>query len=80
MDPICRADDKMTVSREELPEEAERDKKVSLWKDNRGVGVVELILILVVLIALVLIFKTQLTGLVNTIFKAISKNANKVLK
>lgn len=48
--------------------------------DNRGVGVVEVILILVVLIALVLVFKTQLTSLVNTIFTTITKNANSVIK
>ena len=49
-------------------------------KDDSGVGVVEMILILVVLIALVLIFKSQLTSLVGTIFKTITKNAKSVLK
>lgn len=47
-------------------------------KEEDGVGVVELILILVVLIGLVLIFKEQLTNLVNDIFDTISKNAGKV--
>lgn len=40
-------------------------------KEDRGVGVVEVLLILVVLISLVLIFKTQLTSIVNTIFQKI---------
>ena len=40
-------------------------------KDQDGVGVVEIILILVVLIGLVLIFKSQLTALVNDIFSRI---------
>lgn len=40
----------------------------AFWEDNDGVGVVEIILILVVLIGLVLIFKSQLTALVNDIF------------
>lgn len=49
---------------------------LQVLKDERGVGVVEVILILVVLIGLVLIFKTQLTGLVETIFqKIISESA-----
>ena len=39
------------------------------WKDETGIGTVEMILILVVLIGLVLIFKKQLTNLVNSIFK-----------
>ena len=41
--------------------------------EEDGVGVVEVILILVVLIGLVIIFKSQLTNLVNSIFKKIDK-------
>ncbi|MBP3458230.1 MAG: hypothetical protein J6K58_03390 [Lachnospiraceae bacterium] len=47
-------------------------------KDERGIGTVEMILILVVLIALVLIFKEQMTDLVNSIFEKISKQSSKV--
>lgn len=39
--------------------------------EKKGVGVVEVILILVVLIGLVIIFKSQLTSLVQSIFKKI---------
>ncbi len=46
--------------------------------EEDGVGVVELILILVVLIGLVLIFKDKLTELVNDIFQTIAKDAGKV--
>ncbi len=48
------------------------------WEEEDGVGVVEIILILVVLIGLVLIFKDQLTTLVNNIFKTIKEQAGKV--
>lgn len=55
-------------------------KKV--WKrvleDERGIGTVEMILILVVLIALVLIFKSQLTSLVNEIFDKITSQSRLV--
>lgn len=44
--------------------------------DDKGIGVVEVILILVVLIGLVVIFRDQLTGLVNNIFGRISEDAN----
>lgn len=44
--------------------------------EEDGAGVVEVILILVVIIGLVLIFKDQLTKLVNTLFKSINKKAN----
>lgn len=47
-------------------------------QDERGIGTVEMILILVVLIALVLIFKEQMTDLVNNIFDKISKQSGKV--
>ncbi|SER88995.1 Flp1 family type IVb pilin [Lachnobacterium bovis] len=47
-------------------------------KEEDGVGVVEMILILVVLIGLVLIFKEQLTSIVNKIFKTISDKASSV--
>ena len=43
-----------------------------ILKDDSGVGVVEIILILVVLIALVVIFKEQLTALVERIFGSIT--------
>lgn len=47
-------------------------------EDESGAGVVELILIIVVLVGIVLIFKEQVTDLVNDIFKTIFKEAGKV--
>lgn len=46
--------------------------------EEDGIGVVELILILVVLIGLVLIFKSKLTALVNDIFNTITNKAGSV--
>jgi len=54
-----------------------RMKKVlACVKDTRGIGVVEVILILVVLIGLVIIFKSQLTSLVETIFNKITSESS----
>ena len=47
-------------------------------KEEDGIGTVEMILILVVLIGLVLIFKSQLTTLVNSIFDKINSQAGRV--
>lgn len=47
-------------------------------QEEDAVGVVEIILILVVLIALVLIFRDQLTAIVNNIFSKISKQSSSV--
>uniref|UniRef100_UPI0040258CE3 Flp1 family type IVb pilin n=1 Tax=Roseburia inulinivorans TaxID=360807 RepID=UPI0040258CE3 len=46
--------------------------------DESGVRVVEMILILVVLIGLVIIFKKQLTNLVNSIFETINSKAGSI--
>lgn len=46
--------------------------------EQDGMGTVEVILIIVVLIGLVIIFKEQLTSLVNTVFKKINKQANTI--
>jgi len=46
------------------------------WMEEDGIGTVEMILILVVLIALVLIFKNRLTSLVNQIFDKITSQSN----
>lgn len=47
-------------------------------KEDDGMGTVELILIIVVLISLVIIFKEQLTKLVESIFEKIVKQANTI--
>ena len=48
------------------------------WEDESGAGVVELILIIVVLVGLVLIFKEQITDLVNDLFDTIREQAGDV--
>ena len=46
--------------------------------DNDGIGVIEVVLILVVLIGLVIIFKSQITELLNNIFNEIDKQSKEV--
>ncbi len=46
--------------------------------DQSGIGTVEIILILVVLIALVLIFKNQILSLAKSIFSQINKSVKSV--
>lgn len=48
------------------------------WEDQSGMGVVEVILIIVVLIGLVIIFKTQITEVVNDIFEKIVSQSNSI--
>ena len=49
------------------------------WEDEGGMGTVEIILIIVVLIGLVIIFKKQLTALVNSIFGKITSESNEII-
>ena len=54
------------------------DAHCHIGVEEDGIGTVEMILILVVLIALVLIFKSQLTSLVNEIFDKITSQSRLV--
>lgn len=47
-------------------------------KDERGIGVIEVVLILVVLIGLVTIFKKQINNLLNNIFEKITSLSEEV--
>ena len=50
----------------------------SFLMDEDGVGGIELVLILVVLIGLVIVFKTQINKLLTGIFTEINKQAKEV--
>ena len=47
-------------------------------KEEDGMGTVEIILIIVVLIGLVVVFKKQITSLVNNVLKKITSSANSI--
>ena len=50
----------------------------AFWRQEEGVGVIQVVLILVVLIGLVIIFKTQITKLLENIFKEIESQSKEV--
>ncbi len=52
--------------------------KKNLLADETGIGVVEVILILLVLVGLVLIFKDQIVSLARSIFSNITSQAESV--
>lgn len=45
-------------------------------EDNRGMGVIEVMLIIVVLVGLVVIFRTNITSIVNMIFNKLTSKVN----
>jgi len=72
-------DEKRSVVEEEAENVDRQEEKGGFLQDNRGVGVIEIVLILVVLIGLVLIFKDQITAIVNNAFQSISGDAGKII-
>ncbi len=54
-------------------------EEIGAWLDEEdGIGVIEVVLILVVLIGLVIIFKKQITTLLNNVFKEINGQSKEV--
>ncbi|MDE5819206.1 MAG: hypothetical protein K2I07_07795 [Lachnospiraceae bacterium] len=58
---------------EELQAADTDEREAEFHKDNGGMGTVEIILIIVVLVGLVLIFKNQITQIVNSLFGKITQ-------
>ncbi len=54
------------------------DECREFMKDESGLGTIEVVLILVVLIGLVIIFKKQITTLLESIFKQVNSSAKEV--
>lgn len=48
------------------------------WNDESGMGTVEVILIIVVLIGLVIVFKKQISGIVEDVFKTIRAETREI--
>ncbi len=67
------------VSGSSFDKKDRRDNKRRNSINNRGMGTVEMILIIVVLIGLVLIFKTQIMELTESIFQKIAADSSAIL-
>ena len=73
------AEKEMRLKKEQEVEAMEGLKGVKqLLVEDDGMGTVEIILIIVVLVGLVIVFKSQITEVVNNIFKKITEQTNKV--
>ncbi len=51
---------------------------MEFWNDESGMGTVEVILIIVVLIGLVIVFKQQISGIVEDVFKTIREDTRAI--
>ena len=64
---------------QEVSQENEK-KNHLLYKDNQGIGIIEIILILVVIIALIVIFREQISGIISKAFSSIGSGSNEILE
>lgn len=55
-----------------------KERLLKIIYGEEGMGVVEVILIIVVLIGLVIIFQTNIKGIVASIFKTMQSNVGKI--
>lgn len=54
-------------------------KKIkNFWDDESGMGVVEVVLIIIVLVGLVMLFKKQITSLVTMLLSKMSSQAKQI--
>lgn len=78
---LYNAEQTCSVSGEKVCAErgvGDRTSMKSLWKQNSGIGVIEVVLLLVVIIALILIFKDKIIELLNAAFGTISEGAEEL--
>ncbi|MBO7353550.1 MAG: hypothetical protein J6X17_07575 [Lachnospiraceae bacterium] len=54
-------------------------EKKGFWDDSRGITSIEIVLILVVIIALVVIFKDQIAAIVEKAFQSITANTDAII-
>lgn len=52
----------------------------AFWKDERGLGTLEIILIIVVILIIALLFKNQITQLINNLLGNVDKKSQEFLK
>lgn len=55
-----------------------KEAGVRFWKEEDGIGVVEIILILVVLVGLVAVFSEQVTSVVNSALRSFRNDAKQI--
>ena len=51
----------------------------NFWEEEDGMGTIEMILIIVIIIALVITFRKKLTSLINTLFTRINKDIKEAI-
>lgn len=77
-DPEAEFEEKLLTLGEDADEAENEEEIPGLVNDNRGIGVIEMVLILVVLVGLVLIFKNQLNSIISDVFDKVNSTINRL--
>lgn len=68
--------------KQEVYMESRNNRELKKWREflqeEDGMGTVEIILIIVVLVGLVIIFKDQITQIINNLFSKITSQTGKI--
>lgn len=56
-----------------------RNQIVKFWKEEEGIGVIEIVVIVAILLILALIFRTEITKMLTDIIKKANVQKDKVL-
>lgn len=54
--------------------------EVSLWRDERGMGTLEIVLILAVLIAIVLVFREQIISFLESLMERVTGKSDELFE
>ena len=77
-----KEDKKGMKRKQEVCMESRNSRELKKWREflqeEDGMGTVEIILIIVVLVGLVIIFKDQITQIVNNLFSKITAQTGKI--
>ena len=57
-----------------------KNRMKRFWKDESGIGTLEMILILVVILIIALIFKDEITELVDKLFRSVNSKSEEFLE
>lgn len=55
-----------------------KERICNIKDDNKGVAIIEIILILVIVLGLIVIFRKKIIELATTVFKSITKSGNNI--
>lgn len=77
---FCGLKYKMAAKKLLLQDRVKEAKEIGWKEDNRGIAIIEVILILVILMGVIVIFRDKIEEIVRAVFESIMGDKDKTLK